>query len=327
MANKTIKMIAQALIGRTNLSLRLHRRGRAGIVNGTGTAATINAAGEVTAVVPDAFGYPEEVLAVSIYETVQQKVLWYPDADSYVYIPVDALGTYYVSAQAIDEMQRALREFPPQVRSIDDATDQFFFWPHGSGKSLTAQRSVNGGALQACVGTVTDSGVAQPISGKYRYKLNYNAADRAVGTVAYRFTDASSNQVGTLVVNFLSEGVGSGSVTVLPGSLAQQQRNIESTLIVIVGETVTQARSILAANGVPLVLTGRTLKVYIEDMRRVQIVTPITATVASATTFTVALPADVVASERPLRFSVWDETGDKVMLAAGHIEVRYEPGP
>ncbi len=205
MANKTVKMLAPALIGQSNLQMRLHRRGRGATVNGAGTAATIDAAGEVTAVVTEVFGFPEEVLAVSLWNTSTGNPAWYPDADSYVYIPADVLGTYYVSALAIDELQLAMREFPPQVRSISDTEPLFFFWPWGSGKSLTVQRSINGGALTACVGTITDVGVAQPATGKYRYRLNFDANDRAVGTVAYRIVDAADNsKVGVLSATFLS---------------------------------------------------------------------------------------------------------------------------
>ncbi len=206
-------MLAPALIGQSNLQMRLHRRGRGATVNGAGTAATIDAAGEVTAVVTEVFGFPEEVLAVSLWNTSTGNPAWYPDADSYVYIPADVLGTYYVSALAIDELQRAMREFPPQVRSISDTEPLFFFWPWGSGRSLTAQRAVNGGALVAAAGAITDSGVAQTAPGKARYAFAYNAADRAVGSCAYRIVDsADATKVGVLAVTFLPSS-GSGNAT------------------------------------------------------------------------------------------------------------------
>ncbi len=213
MADKTVKMLAPGLIGQTNLSLRLHRRGRAATLNGSGTSATIDSSGELTAVVTEAIGYPEEVLAVSIWNTSTGEIAWYPDSDSYVYMPADILGTYYVSAQAIDELERAMRDFPPQVRDIEDAQPIFFYWPYGSGKSLTGQKSLNGGALASLSGTITDSGVEQTASGKYRYRISYNAADRAIGSVAYKIVDsADASKVGVLSITFLP-AASTGSAT------------------------------------------------------------------------------------------------------------------
>ncbi len=126
MADKTVKMLAPGLIGQTNLSLRLHRRGRAATLNGSGTSATIDSSGELTAVVTEAIGYPEEVLAVSIWNTSTGEIAWYPDSDSYVYMPADILGTYYVSAQAIDELERAMRTFRPRFETSKTLSRSFF---------------------------------------------------------------------------------------------------------------------------------------------------------------------------------------------------------
>ncbi len=127
-------------------------------------------------------------------------------------MPADILGTYYVSAQAIDELERAMRDFPPQVRDIEDAQPIFFYWPYGSGKSLTGQKSLNGGGW-LLYRNDHDSGVEQTASGKYRYRISYNAADRAIGSVAYKIVDsADASKVGVLSITFLP-AASTGSAT------------------------------------------------------------------------------------------------------------------
>lgn len=121
-------------------------------------------------------------------------------------------GTFvFGSGEAVIRFGENLRQFPPQVRSIDDTQPLFFVWPGGSGKSLTAQRSINGAALVNTDGTVTQTGVEQTVPGRYR--LNYSAADRAVGSVSYKFTDsADATKTGVLAVTFLPAS-GSGNAT------------------------------------------------------------------------------------------------------------------
>ena len=73
---------------------------------------------------------------------------------------------------------------PAALRNLADTTPIRFTWPTGSA-TITAERSINGGAFAATTGTVSYLGQE---GAEHWYTLSYNAADRAVGIVRYRFT-------------------------------------------------------------------------------------------------------------------------------------------
>ena len=192
-------MNVPALIGKTNLSLRLHRVGRSAILNGTGTSASINASGELTAVVTETIAYSNEVLAVSIYDTVQAKYLWYPDADSYVYIPSDTTATYYVGSQAVALLSASFFVPPPVTRSVDDTNPiRITTWPVASA-TLSGTVEFSDGTERAIAGAFSYIGV---LGSNFEYELAYSAADRPSerGTARYTITDGANTRYLTLEV-------------------------------------------------------------------------------------------------------------------------------
>jgi len=101
MTTKTIKFYRPELIGETNLVMRLHLPGRSAIINGTGTSATIDADGLITANVTETL--TRELYALSIYDPVAVDFVWTPDNDSMLWMPGDAAGTYYAGSHALNE--------------------------------------------------------------------------------------------------------------------------------------------------------------------------------------------------------------------------------
>ncbi len=196
----------------------------------------------------------------------------------------------------------------------------------------TRTRRFRGQATAATIsGAITYIGL---INGEHKWRLAYTIADRAADattvvedSVEYYLVD-KNGRAGRMTL-IISSGVGAnaGSI-VLPVSLAIQSRQNNETLVVFIGETITAAMTARDASGNLVTLTGRTLKLYIDDRLRKRLAS-VTPTLVTSTTFTATLPTTVSEIERACRFALWDETDTnaKVLLSAGNVEVRYEPGP
>jgi hypothetical protein len=191
-----------------SLKAAIYAVGSSTIVNGSGDNVTIDSGGRFQFTPSSGVYLSDRLYEVALLKrsdgsrfSTRDRV-WIASTD----------GTF--TADSIDELDAYLQnkqQFPPQVRSIDDVAPLFFVWPGGSGKSLSAQRSINGGTLVNTDGAVTQTGVEQTTPG--RYKLNYSSADRAVGSVAYKITDsADTNKTGVMAVTFLpASGAGNAS--------------------------------------------------------------------------------------------------------------------
>ena len=253
-----------------------------------------------------------------------------------------ANGTFYFEDfQALARYQQLQSK---NLQAIERATDDTraieFVWPvagdsagsgniGGSAAFTTKTRRFKPLATTETIsGAITFIGT---IGGENWWKLAYNINDRAddgatvvPAEIEYAFVD-SAGRTGWLTL-VLSES-GGASLTVLPGSIEQQARNDQSTITVFVGESITVSRTVLDANGVPFDMTGRTMKLYIDDANRKRI-TSLNPTI-STTSFSATLDVGLSDVERMCEFGLWDETNGsaKVLIAKGKIDIQYAPGP
>lgn len=119
-------------------------------------------------------------------------------------------------------------------------------------------------------------------------------------------------------------GGGSVSLTVLPTNVQQKPRSKSSTLNVYVGETITTAHSVVDADGNPVVLTGKTLKLVIRIKNGAQLCSLTPA--ISGSSFSATLPSNVATQPgRPLVWALRDKSpgAGNVVLGEGAVSIDY----
>ena len=177
MTTKIIKFYRPELIGESNLVMRLHLPGRSAIVNGTGTSATIDAAGLITASVTEAL--TRALYAVTIYDSVAADFLWTPDVDSMLWMTGDAAGTYYVGSQALSEQVLAEAKNLEAVERSTTDTRAIEFEGFVSGQTFANSASTctrlfpgeSAASAEALSGAIT-------LVRTGRYSIAYAVADR-----------------------------------------------------------------------------------------------------------------------------------------------------
>jgi hypothetical protein len=308
-----------------------------GTVIGTATTVTRDSSGIIT-FVPTGTYSPSLIYYVYLVKTSDGEILTRR-------VPVwveSSNGTYYFEDfEALARFQESISKNLQAVeRSTDDTRAIEFIWPVAGDSAGSA--NIGGSAafttktrrFKPLATTETISGAITfvgTINGDHWWKLAYNINDRAddgvtiiPAEIEYALTDSGSRS-GTFTL-VLSEP-GGADLTVLPGSIEQQARNDSSSMVVFVGEAVTVSRTVLDANGVPFDMTGKSMKLYIDDAARKR-VTSITPTI-SGSTFTATLSVGLSDVEKMCEFGLWDETNAsaKVLIAKGKVDIQYAPGP
>ena len=125
-------------------------------------------------------------------------------------------------------------------------------------------------------------------------------------------------------------GGGGSSVNVLPATGIVADRSAGTTLLPVVGETISQSITVYQSDGTTAVsLSGKTLKVIFETMSGVDVAVvaaaDITISGTSSNIVTFAYPSAVTASERTLRFAIRDAAAPLTMYLQGVCSVVAAP--
>lgn len=157
----------------------------------------------------------------------------------------------------------------------------------------------------------------------------------AIETFATRMTTgiAQDGAVWQFTANMLElgpSGGGGSSVNVLPATGIVSDRSAGTTLLPVVGETISQSITVYQSDGTTAVsLSGKTLKVIFETMSgadvAVVLAADITISGASSNVVTFAYPSAVTASERTLRFAIRDAAAPLTMYLQGVCSVVAAP--
>ena len=125
-------------------------------------------------------------------------------------------------------------------------------------------------------------------------------------------------------------GGGGSSVNVLPATGIVSDRSAGTTLLPVVGETISQSITVYQSDGTTAVnLSAKTLKVIFETMSGVDVAVVLAADItisgASSNVVTFAYPPAVTASERTLRFAIRDAAAPLTMYLQGVCSVVAAP--
>jgi hypothetical protein len=157
----------------------------------------------------------------------------------------------------------------------------------------------------------------------------------AIETFATRMTtglvvDGAVYQFTANMLELGPSGGGGSSVNVLPATGIVADRSAGTTLLPVVGETISQSITVYQSDGTTAVsLSGKTLKVIFETMSGVDVAVvaaaDITISGASSNVVTFAYPSAVTASERTLRFAIRDAAAPLTMYLQGVCSVVAAP--
>jgi hypothetical protein len=157
----------------------------------------------------------------------------------------------------------------------------------------------------------------------------------AIETFATRVTtgivqDGAAWQFTANMLELGPSGGGGSSVNVLPATGIVSDRSAGTTLLPVVGETISQSITVYQSDGTTAVsLSGKTLKVIFETMSGVDVAVVLAADItisgASSNVVTFAYPSAVTASERTLRFAIRDAAAPLTMYLQGVCSVVAAP--
>lgn len=157
----------------------------------------------------------------------------------------------------------------------------------------------------------------------------------AIETFATRMTtglvvDGAVYQFTANMLELGPSGGGGSSVNVLPATGIVSDRSAGTTLLPVVGETISQSITVYQSDGTTAVsLSGKTLKVIFETMSGVDVAVvaaaDITISGTSSNIVTFAYPSAVTASERTLRFAIRDAAAPLTMYLQGVCSVVAAP--
>jgi hypothetical protein len=120
-------------------------------------------------------------------------------------------------------------------------------------------------------------------------------------------------------------GGGSVSVTVLPSSSVADVRADGSCITLYKGEEIPITHSVYDQVEAPIDLTGRTLEFIVESLAGTDLFTDSTLTISGEfnNTFTTdATTSTLTGAVRECRWTLWDYTVGKVVLAQGRLSVK-----
>ena len=127
-----------------------------------------------------------------------------------------------------------------------------------------------------------------------------------------------------------SGGGGAGTVNVLPATGIVADRSAGTTLLPVVGETISQAITVYQSDGTTAVnLSGKTLAIIFETMSGTDVAVVANANITISgvgnNVVTFAYPSAVTASERVLRFAIRDAAAPLTMYLQGVCSVVAAP--
>ena len=157
----------------------------------------------------------------------------------------------------------------------------------------------------------------------------------AINTFATRVTtglvvDGAAWQFTANMLELGPSGGGGSSVNVLPATGIVADRSAGTTLLPVVGETISQAITVYQSDGTTAVnLSGKTLTIIFETMSGTDVAVVLAANIiisgASSNVVTFAYPTAVTASERVLRFAIRDAAAPLTMYLQGVCSVVAAP--
>ena len=158
----------------------------------------------------------------------------------------------------------------------------------------------------------------------------------AINTFATRVTTGIVQEgvVWQFTANMLelgpSGGGGAGTVNVLPATGIVADRSAGTTLLPVVGETISQAITVYQSDGTTAVnLSGKTLAIIFETMSGTDVAVVANANITISgvgnNVVTFAYPSAVTASERTLRFAIRDAAAPLTMYLQGVCSVVAAP--
>ena len=157
----------------------------------------------------------------------------------------------------------------------------------------------------------------------------------AINTFATRVTtglvvDGAAWQFTANMLELGPSGGGGSSVNVLPATGIVADRSAGTTLLPVVGETISQSITVYQSDGTTAVdLSGKTLKIIFETMSGTDVAVVLAADITISGTddniVTFAYPSTVTASERVLRFAIRDAAAPLTMYLQGVCSVVAAP--
>jgi hypothetical protein len=158
-----------------------------------------------------------------------------------------------------------------------------------------------------------------------------NAALDSASLIRFVTEDTGQTSAADGSVAKLSQGSGgAGAVTVLPATGIVADRSAGTTLLPVIGETISQAITVYQSDGTTAVdLSGKTLKIIFETLGGVDVAVVSAADISIGGTndnvVTFAYPSAVTASERTLRFAIRDAAAPLTMYLQGVCSVVSAP--
>lgn len=173
--------------------------------------------------------------------------------------------------------------------------------------------------------------VAQPTAGLYFATWTNGAWTEGDQLQLYATAVVAAVPYTSLVAVFevVLSGIGI-AVNVLPATGIVADRSAGTTLLPVIGETISQAVTVYQSDGTTAVnLSGKTLAIIFETMNGADVAVvaaaDITITGASSNIVTFAYPAAVTASVRTLRFAIRDAATPLTMYLQGVCSVVSAP--
>jgi hypothetical protein len=175
--------------------------------------------------------------------------------------------------------------------------------------------------------TITDGAVTAELDSASQAQID------AIETFATRMTTGlvQDGLVWQFTANMLELGPsGSSTVAVLPAVGIVAERTAGTTLLPVIGETISQAITVYQSDGTtPVDLSGKTLSIIFETLGGADVAVVASGDIsiggANDNVVTFAYPSAVTASERTLRFAIRDAAAPLTMYLQGVCSVVNAP--
>lgn len=246
-------------------------------------------------------------------------------------------GLNIVPADRYDSLVLGTDRFDANVTHVADTAQTARDIGGNVDVAVSTRSTFAGGAVASVTGNVGGN-----VVGSVGSVVGVVALDSAVGTqitaietFATRMTtglvqDGAVYQFTANMLELGPSGGGGSSVNVLPATGIVSDRSAGTTLLPVVGETISQSITVYQSDGTTAVsLSGKTLKVIFETMSGVDVAVvaaaDITISGTSSNIVTFAYPSAVTASERTLRFAIRDAAAPLTMYLQGVCSVVAAP--
>lgn len=207
------------------------------------------------------------------------------------------------------------------TRNINEQIPIQFTWPSASA-TITATVELGTASAVSCQGAV--SFVRTDTAGLHWYQLAYDADDRPTtsGLARYVFTDGSSEF--TVPVQFTEVASGGGGGISLPFAGAVADRVEGTKLQAFFNENTPISIAVVDSSGNAVTVTGRTLRVSIEDKKGVdKLIIADGLITKSGSTVTFTVTTAVTSTPTSYYWSLRDITSGNVVILQGVLDVVY----